>query len=124
MKLGEKGRTTQINLCNFFVLHPMQGNIERINKKTGKYMIKLPSKIEKCPNSSKLLPSKSYTYTYEQKQKLNTYLLYHEIMPDSFENTIMEPLIEMPTIKSVRAKFNKPTLLKFTCIEDDEGFIA
>lgn len=75
-------------------------------------------------NSSKLLPSKSYTYAYEQKQERNTYLLCHEIMPDSFEHTIMEPLIEMPIIKSIRAKFNKPTLLKFACIEDDEGFIA
>ena len=75
-------------------------------------------------NSSKLLPSKSYTYAYEQKQELNTYLLYHEIMPDSFENTIMELLVEMPIIKSIRAKFNKPTLLQFACIEDDEGFIV
>lgn len=72
-----------------------------------------------------LLPTKMYTYEYNQSQEQESYsyLLKHESMPDVSENINKEVIVEIPIIKSIKVKFNKPRSLDFICIENDEGFI-
>jgi len=75
-------------------------------------------------NSNNIMPSNLYPYEYNQNQESGTYLLKHEIMHSTFKDKINEPLIEMPVIKTLKVKFNKPTPLEFNCLEDSEGFIG
>ena len=76
------------------------------------------------PDTIQLFPTKLYNYEYEQKQEAITYLLKHEIMPTTFENTDIAPLIDMPIIKRIKVKFNKSVPLEFTSVEDNKGFIG
>jgi hypothetical protein len=71
-----------------------------------------------------LVPSKSYKYKFVQKEESVSYLLKHEVMPATFENTDIEPLIDMPIIKKIRVKFNRPMHLEFHSVEDNKGFIG
>ena len=71
-----------------------------------------------------LVPSKSYNCEFARKEERVSYLLKHEVMPATFENTDIEPLIDMPIIKKIRVKFNRPTHLEFHSVEDNKGFIG
>lgn len=63
-------------------------------------------------------------FMYEQKQETISCFLKHKIMPDTFKNIETEPLIDMPIIKRIRVKFNKPVPLEFESVEDNRGFIT
>jgi len=72
-------------------------------------------------NQPSILPLHSYPYQYVEEQPPETYLLKHEIMTTPYEDNTDNQLVDMPIIRNIKAKFNKPVSLKFTYIEDNWG---
>ena len=81
-------------------------------------------------NNADLTPSQEIYYNYQvnqeqynKTQESGKYLLKHEVMYNYQEITEIETILEIPTVKSIQVKFNKPTQLEFTCVENSKGFI-
>lgn len=73
---------------------------------------------------SLIIPEKNYSLNINKRQEDKEYFLKHEIMPTPLEEKGVEPLIEMKVIKRIMVKYNKPTPLVFTSVEDNRGFIG
>jgi len=72
----------------------------------------------------RLLPFQSYPYDYTRQQQSPSYLPQYEIDNNLVVETLKQQLIEIPVIKQIKVRFNRPVSLEFICVEDENGFIV
>jgi len=67
----------------------------------------------------------SYAYSYECTSKNQCfYQLKHETMQYLLNQNEMEPIIDVPVVKTMKVRFNNPKRLEFYSIEDEKGFLG
>lgn len=77
---------------------------------------KLPRLIDPCPIEEAI-----FEIRYSSKIP-DDYLLKHEVMSPFYEQA--EAIIEVPIVKKIKVKFNKPVKLQFESVENEKGFIV
>lgn len=66
----------------------------------------------------------SYRYQYEcTSENQCFYQLKHEAMAQVSQQDDLEPIVDMPVVKKIKVKFNKPQKLSFHAVENEEGFL-
>lgn len=75
-------------------------------------------------HNSEPINSFDKNFSFEQKQEEKPYYLQHEIMPQILKKMETEPIIEIPTFKTIEVTYNKPTRLQFTSVENNQGFLG
>ena len=67
----------------------------------------------------------SYMYQYEYTSETQYfYQLKHETMQTLLHQNDSEPIIDVPIVKKIKVKFNKPQKLSFNAVENEEGFLG
>lgn len=74
-----------------------------------------------------ILPMSSYvdqiSSSFSNQANIETQQSYIKLLHEIDEQPLIDPIVQVPTIKRIKIKLKKPTQLNIATIENEDGFI-